>query len=229
MQSKTRVRNPGLSPLTTSSYSPAEERLNAASHGLGVILGMAGLVMMLVASAQDSVRLTSSAVYGASIILLFLASTIYHSVSLPKLKAILKTLDHCAIYLLIAGTYTPFMTISLASKGGLFYLLFIWTIAIAGIVFKIFWGHRFPKIGLTSYLLMGWFIVITGPEMLSSLAPNGLLLLAAGGLSYTLGSIFYVWKKLAFNHAIWHLFVLAGAILHFLSIYWYVLPANMSG
>ena len=137
----------------------------------------------------------------------------------------MKTLDHCAIYILIAGTYTPFMLISLENSGGNFYLSAIWTIALLGVLFKIFLGHQYPKISLASYLAMGWFVVIAGKEMLQNVSSEGLTLLAAGGLCYTIGAIFYAWKKLVFNHAIWHLFVLGGAGFHFFSIYWHVLPA----
>ncbi len=137
----------------------------------------------------------------------------------------MKTLDHCAIYLLIAGTYTPFMLISLSESGGTFYLIAIWTIALFGILFKLVFGHQYPKISLTSYLAMGWFVVVAGNEMLENVPDDGLFLLAAGGAAYTVGAIFYAWKNLFFNHAIWHLFVLAGACFHFFSIYWHVLPS----
>lgn len=211
-----------INPVNT--YSSAEEFANATSHGLGVILGIIGLILMLMIAGEHPANIISAIVYGTSIILLFLTSTIYHSVSTPSTRALMKTLDHCAIYLLIAGTYTPYMLISLANDGGTFYLVAIWTIALFGILFKIFYGHQFPKISLASYLAMGWFVVIAGREMLDNVSTDGLTYLAIGGISYTVGAGFYAWKKLLFNHAIWHLFVLAGAVFHFISIYWYVLP-----
>ena len=215
-------------PILNSVYSKAEELANSTSHGIGIILGIIGLVSMLLVAGSETSRLASAIIYGMSIILLFTTSTIYHSVTNQSTRALMKTLDHCAIYLLIAGTYTPFMLISLENSGGYFYLTAIWTIALLGVLFKIFLGHRYPKISLASYLAMGWFVVIAGKEMLQNVSSEGLTLLAAGGLCYTIGAIFYAWKKLVFNHAIWHLFVLGGAVFHFFSIYWYVLPAPMS-
>jgi hemolysin III len=209
-----------------SIYSAGEELANSLSHLAGVILGFIGLLLMLKISSDSNIKLISASIYGFSIILLFMTSTIYHSVRKTSTRAFMKTLDHCAIYLLIAGTYTPFMLISLSEHGGIFYLVAIWTIALFGILFKLFMGHKYPKISLASYLLMGWFVVIAGNDMLKNVPQNGLTLLAAGGISYTVGAIFYAWKKLFFNHAIWHLFVLVGACFHFFSIYWYVLPTS---
>ncbi len=210
-------------PTTVTVYSAAEELANALSHLLGVILSIVALILMLNVSADDSNKLLSSTIYGVSMILLFLTSTIYHSVKTASTRALMKTLDHCAIYLLIAGTYTPFMLISLEQSNGMFYLTSIWIIAALGILFKLTLGHRYPKTSLASYLFMGWFVVFAGNDMLTNVPEGGLYLLAAGGISYTLGAVFYAWESLFFNHAIWHIFVLAGAGLHFLSIYWYVL------
>jgi len=210
--------------ILNNVYSKAEEFANSTSHGIGVILGIVGLVSMLIIAGSETSRLASAIIYGTSIILLFTTSTIYHSVTNQSTRALMKTLDHCAIYLLIAGTYTPFMLISLENSGGNFYLTAIWTIALLGVLFKIFLGHRYPKTSLASYLAMGWFVIIAGKEMLQNVSSEGLTLLAAGGVCYTVGAIFYAWKKLVFNHAIWHLFVLGGAVFHFFSIYWYVLP-----
>jgi len=224
-KSANQIQNESLpTPELASTYSRNEELANAISHGIGIIFGVIALILMLAISENEFDLITSSMIYGVSIILLFSTSTIYHSVSKPSLRALMKTLDHSAIYLLIAGTYTPFMLISLKDNGGSLYLSAIWIIALLGIMFKIFLGHQYPKISLTSYLAMGWFVVIAGKEMLSSVPSEGLMLLAAGGISYTVGAVFYAWKKLTFNHAIWHLFVLGGAVFHFFSIYWYVLP-----
>jgi hemolysin III len=211
-------------PIISSVYSKAEEFANSTSHGIGVIFGIIGLVMMLLIAGSEASRIASAIIYGVSIIMLFSTSTIYHSVTHHSTRALMKTLDHCAIYLLIAGTYTPFMLISLENSGGHYYLTAIWIIALLGVLFKIFLGHRYPKTSLASYLAMGWFILIAGKELLANVSSEGLTLLAAGGICYTVGAIFYAWKKLVFNHAIWHLFVLGGAAFHFFSIYWYVLP-----
>ncbi len=215
-------------PTLINVYSKAEEFANSTSHGIGVIFGVIGLISMLLIAGSETSRLASAIIYGSSIILLFTTSTIYHSVTNQSTRALMKTLDHCAIYLLIAGTYTPFMLISLENNGGSLYLTAIWTIALLGVLFKLFLGHRYPKTSLASYLAMGWFIVIAGKEMSQNVSSEGLTLLAAGGICYTVGAIFYAWKKLIFNHAIWHLFVLGGAGFHFFSIYWYVLPTPVS-
>jgi len=214
------------SAVLNNVYSKAEEFANSTSHGIGIILGIIGLVMMLLTAGNDATRIASAIIYGLSVILLFSTSTIYHSVTNQSTRALMKTLDHCAIYCLIAGTYTPYMLISLENSGGYYYLTAIWTIALLGVLFKIFLGHRFPKTSLASYLAMGWFILIAGKDMLANVSSEGLTLLAAGGICYTIGAIFYAWKKLVFNHAIWHLFVLGGAGFHFFSIYWYVLPVH---
>jgi len=214
------------SQLVSSAYSKAEEIANSTSHGVGVVLGIAGLVLMLLVSQGEGVKIASSIVYGVSIILLFLASTLYHSVTKKSHRNVMKTFDHCAIYLLIAGTYTPFMLISLGDDGGWMYFTIIWSIAVVGVLFKIFLGHKYPKVSLISYLAMGWFVVVMGESMMANVSTDGLILLLAGGLCYTVGAFFYAWDKLAYNHAIWHGFVLGGAVCHFLSIYWYVLPID---
>lgn len=223
--SQSKQPSPLSQPVLSNVYSKAEEFANSTSHGIGVILGIVGLVSMLLIAGNETSRIASAIIYGTSIILLFTTSTIYHSVTNQSTRALMKTLDHCAIYVLIAGTYTPFMLISLENSGGNLYLTSIWTIALLGVLFKLFLGHQYPKTSLASYLAMGWFVVIAGKEMLQNVSSEGLTLLAAGGLCYTIGAIFYAWKKLVFNHAIWHLFVLGGAGFHFFSIYWYVLPA----
>ena len=214
-------------PYIPNTYSRAEDLANSISHAIGVVLGIAGLMLLLSAAGDDFNRMISALIYGVSIILMFLTSTIYHSITNPTTRVFMKTLDHCAIYLLIAGTHTPFMLVSLDGFGGIYYLIAIWTVAVFGIAFKLYFGHRHPKISLASYLAMGWFIVVAGKGMLINVATEGLYLLAAGGLCYTIGAIFYAWKSLVFNHAIWHLFVIAGAAFHFFSIYWYVIPTNV--
>lgn len=203
-------------------YSFAEELVNAITHGIGAMLSVAALTLMIVV-ASDAIALTSAIVYGTSMILLFLASTLYHAISHTPTKQVMKLLDHCAIYLLIAGTYTPFMLISLQGAWGYTLLSIVWLLAVAGIAFKIVLKHRFEKLSLVTYLGMGWLVVVAMPQMLANVALGGLILIASGGLAYTLGAVFYVIKKIPFNHAIWHLFVLIGSICHFLAIYLYVI------
>jgi len=169
-------------------------------------------------------HVVSCTIFGVTLIFLYSASTLYHSIQKPKAKSILKIIDHSCIYLLIAGTYTPFLLVTL--RGALGWIMFgvIWSMAIIGVLFKIFFVHRFKIISTAAYLLMGWIIVFLIKPLIASLPAGGIILLIAGGLAYSLGVIFYAWKKLPFNHAIWHLFVLAGSICHFCAIIFYVLP-----
>jgi hemolysin III len=209
-----------------SQYSDGEEVIHALTHAAGVLLSIAGLTWMLYLSisAADPWRIVSSVIYGTTLIALFLASTIYHGLYASKHRDIFKLLDHCAIYLLIAGTYTPFLLVSMRTSVGWWLFGTIWALATAGIIKKLWFRHRFPKVALASYLVMGWLIVIAAPQMAAALGPDGIAWLIAGGLAYTVGAVFYAWEKMPFNHAVWHLFVLAGGICHFLGIVWYVLP-----
>lgn len=213
--------------LAERIYTLGEEIANSVTHGIGALLSVAGLALMLVlaASQDDVTRIVSSIIYGSSLVLLFLLSTLYHSFRHHSIKAIFQVLDHCAIYLLIAGTYTPFLLISLKGIWGYSLMAVIWGLAIFGVIFKICYGDRHPKISLLTYLLMGWLILIAGTEMIARVPVEGLVLLAAGGLVYTLGTIFFIWDRLPYNHAIWHLFVLGGSICHFFAIYEYVIPS----
>lgn len=209
----------------TRAYSPAEEMANGISHGIGLLLSLVALTLMTLhtLSNQDPWHLFSALVFGLSLTVLYLASTLYHSIGGPKTKAKLKVFDHSAIYILIAGTYTPFLLLSLPGAFGSLLLAIVWLMALSGILFKVFLQHRFAKFSLISYLLMGWLGIVALPDLVDQLATPGLMLLGAGGLAYTLGAVFYAWRQLTFNHAIWHLFVLAGSICHFLAIYLYVL------
>jgi len=206
-------------------YSVAEEVVHALTHGVGVLLSIAGLSWMLYLSiaAADPWRIAASAIYGATLILLFLASTVYHSMYASRHREIFKLLDHCAIYLLIAGTYTPFLLVAMRSDTGWWVFGTIWALATAGIIKKLWFRHRFPKIALASYLAMGWLAVAVAPQMAEAIGPNGMAWLIAGGISYSVGAIFYVMKRMPFNHAVWHVFVLAGGVCHFLSITLHVL------
>lgn len=212
--------------LSGQVYSFAEEIANSISHGIGFIFGIVGLVLLLVQASESQagiIAITSYSLYGGSMILLFLASTLYHAIPHPNAKLWLKKLDHCAIYLLIAGTYTPFLLIGLKSPLAHGLMGVIWGLALAGILFKLFYVDRFEKLSVSTYLLMGWLSLIVIWQLALKLPAGGIWLLAAGGVIYSLGVIFYVSKRIPYNHAIWHGFVLAGSFCHFLSIYLYVI------
>ena len=207
-------------------YSVVEEIIHAITHGIGVLLSIAGLSWMLYVSisAADPWRILASSIYGATLIGLFLASTVYHSMYRSRHREIFKLLDHCAIYLLIAGTYTPFLLVAMRTDTGWWLFGTIWALATAGIVKKLWLRNRFPKIALASYLAMGWLCVVAAPQIAAAIGPNGMAWLVAGGISYSVGAIFYALDRLPYNHAVWHVFVLAGGVCHFLSVIWHVLP-----
>lgn len=214
----------GNKPLA-KSYSLAEEIANSVSHGVGVIFGIVSLVLMLNQAGQagaNALALTSYSLYGGSMILLYLASTLYHAIPHPPAKRWLKKVDHCAIYLLIAGTYTPFLLIGLASPLAKWLMVVIWLMAAVGIMFKLVFAHRFRAISIITYLTMGWLSLVVIYQLVQRLPAGGVALLAAGGVIYSLGVIFYVWERIPFNHAIWHGFVLGGTVCHFLAIYLFV-------
>ncbi|CDU07879.1 Hemolysin III [Vibrio coralliirubri] len=216
-----------MSASSASEYSDIEERANAITHGLGVVLGVVGLILLLVRAFDyqaDMLTVASMAIYGSSIILLFLASTLYHSITTEKTKRLLKTLDHCAIYLLIAGSYTPFLLVGLRTPLAMGLMVVIWGIALVGIIMKIAFVYRFKRLSLFIYLAMGWLSLIVVYQLAMNIEMGGLVLLALGGMIYSLGVIFYVAKRIPYNHAIWHLFVLAGCACHFFAIYLYVTP-----
>ncbi len=216
-----------MSASSASEYSDIEERANAITHGLGVVLGLVGLILLLIRAFDhqaDMLTIASMAVYGSSIILLFLASTLYHSITTEKTKRLLKTLDHCAIYLLIAGSYTPFLLVSLRTPLAMGLMAVIWGIALVGIIMKIAFVYRFKRLSLVTYLAMGWLSLVVVYQLAMNIEMGGLVLLALGGVIYSLGVIFYVAKRIPYNHAIWHLFVLAGCACHFFAIYLYVTP-----
>ncbi|QHM72302.1 PAQR family membrane homeostasis protein TrhA [Mixta intestinalis] len=206
-------------------YTLAEEIANSLSHGIGCIFGIVGLVLLLsqaITANAGTLAIVSYSLYGGSMILLFLASTLYHAIPWPRAKFWLKKLDHCAIYLLIAGTYTPFLLVGLDSPLAHGLMVVVWCLALAGIIFKLVFAHRFKALSLITYLLMGWLSLIVIYQLAIKLDQGGVWLLAAGGLIYTLGVIFYAIKRIPYNHAIWHGFVLGGSICHFLAIYFYV-------
>ncbi|OJY89873.1 MAG: hemolysin III [Lysobacterales bacterium 63-13] len=208
-------------------YSRAEEIASSLSHALGIVLGIAGLAVLAAFATLHggTSRIVSVSIYGTTLILLFTASTLYHAVPNPRAKPILRVLDHSAIFLLIAGTYTPFALISLRGAWGWSLFAIVWTLAIIGIALEL--RHvRNRVVAALLYLGMGWVGIVAIKPMLANIEPGGLWLLFAGGLCYTLGVPFYLWKRLPYNHALWHLFVLAGSVLQFFSVLLYVLPDN---
>lgn len=208
------------------TYSIAEEIANSLTHGAGAVLSIIGLVLLLAYAGpmNDPWKVISFSIYGISLVSLYLASTLYHSAKCPKRRAKYMMFDHCAIYLLIAGSYTPFLLVNMRDSVGWPMFAAVWGIAAVGITLKIAFGHRFHNLRLATYLIMGWLVVLAGSDLVESLASGGLTLLIAGGLTYTLGVIFYVGERIPFNHAIWHLFVLGGSICHYFAVYYYVLP-----
>lgn len=207
-------------------YSVAEEIANSVTHGLGVLFSIAGLAILTAfASLFGTVwHVVSCSIYGATQIFMYTASTLYHSIPLPRAKAVLRQFDHAAIFLLIAGTYTPFALVNLRGPWGWTILTVIWGFAILGIVLQTWLIRRSRLVATIPYLAMGWMAVIAIKPLLETVAPGGLLLLMCGGLAYTVGTIFYISRRLRFHHAFWHAFVLAGSMLHFFAILFYVIP-----
>ena len=212
--------------INANRYSRTEEIANSIIHGLGILLSIIGLaVIVSFASLVGTVwHIVSCSIYSTSQILMYTASTLYHSIPIERTKKVLRTLDHSAIYLLIAGTYIPFALVNLRGVWGWTLFGMVWGLAIFGIALQGFMLKQRSWINAIPYMAMGWLVVIAVKPLLSTVAPGGLSLLLAGGLAYTLGSIFYIWKRLPFNHAIWHGFVLLGSIFHYFAILFYVIP-----
>ncbi len=203
-----------------------EELASAITHGLGVLMSIAALVLMIMVSGSDPWKITSGAIFGTTLILLYLSSTLYHTMSSPRSKSFFQILDHAAIYLLIAGSYTPITLVTLRGLWGWSLFGIVWAMAIAGIMIKAFMKqNREHWISTVLYLVMGWLAVFVIGPLIKALPMPGLMMLVAGGLCYTFGVIFFVWNKLRFNHSLWHLFVLAGSTLHALVMILYVLQA----
>lgn len=203
---------------------PTEEKLNAWSHGLGVGLGIAALVLMLLGVDQTNpFGLFSVIVYGLSIILLFLASTCYHAITSSKRKHYFRVADHISIYLLIAGTYTPVLLIAIPNGLGWTLFWVVWGIAAFGLVLKLFFTGRFERFSTFLYLAMGWLAIIPYTELTTALDAKALALMIGGGAAYTVGVLFYTIERIPYNHFIWHLFVLGGASCHFFMVYLYVI------
>lgn len=206
------------------SYSAKEEALNVYSHGLGFVLSIAGLVLLVFRAVQygDAWHIVSFSIYGFSMIVLYLASTLFHAAKNPVRRRRLNIFDHASIFILIAGTYTPYLLVTLNGAWGWSLFGVVWGIALVGVVLKIFYTGRFRLASTIMYLLMGWVIIVAIKPLLQNLAPGGLWLLALGGVFYSIGAALYMIQKVPYNHAIFHLLVLLGSASHFLSIYYFV-------
>lgn len=212
--------------LQRAQYTFREEMANIGTHAVALILSIIGFIAMVRFAVLngDSLHIAGAAVFGAALVLAYAASTLYHSVWLPRHKHVFRLIDHSSIYVLIAGTYTPF-TLGLMRNGWGWTLFgIIWALAVAGVVFKLISSHRFKNVTVAIYLGMGWLAVIAFKPVLESMPPGCLTWVVLGGLMYTGGVAFYLWRRLPFNHAIWHLFVMGGSFSHFVAVYWYVLP-----
>lgn len=208
------------------TYSPLEEKINILSHAIGLVLSVIALLLLVMhPNVQGNLLYTVSfGIFGLSLIVLYAASTFYHRATNANLRGRLRIVDHASIYVLIAGTYTPFTLITLHSQTGWVIFSIAWAMALIGVVLKIFFTGRFGVVSTLMYVLMGWIIVFAINDLTRQLSPEGLFWLVAGGISYTLGAVLYAIKKIKFNHAIFHTFVLMGSISHFIAVYFYILP-----
>jgi hemolysin III len=210
-----------------SEYRLGDILANAITHGVGAAFALAGVVYLIVASTRgDTWLVVSCCIYGTTLVLVYLCSTLYHSLVRTRARHVFLVLDHSAIYLLIAGTYTPFMLVSMRGAVGWTLLGVVWGLAIAGVVFKSLAVGRFPAASATVYLLMGWCVVFAARPLLHSISRHGMMWLAVGGVAYTLGIVFFANDRLHFFHALWHVFVLAGSVAHYFAVLLYVVPAR---
>lgn len=209
-------------------YTLGEEIFNSVSHGVGAVLSVAALVLMTIVSVRihSTICIVSSAIYGASLILMYMSSTMYHSLTNETAKKVFRILDHGSIFLLIAGTYTPYTLVAMKGPVGISLFCIIWALAVVGIVLNSISLKKFAVISVACYILMGWAIVFAMKPLMAAVEKTAIILLFIGGVIYTLGIIFYAMKKIKYMHSIWHLFVLAGSMFHFFSIFLYVLPLN---
>jgi hemolysin III len=215
-----------ISNITVPQHSPAEELANSITHGIGAVLSIGALGILTAFSSLfgNTWHIVSCSIFGATLILLYTTSTLYHSIQIPQAKTVLRVFDHAAIFLLIAGTYTPFLLVNIRGPWGWSLFAVVWTIALLGVVFQVSLLRRWPVASVGLYVGMGFLILFAIKPLVASITPDGLRLLIAGGLAYILGLVFYGWSRLPYHHAVWHLFVLAGSTLHFFSVLFYVIP-----
>ena len=211
-------------PLTTRIS--IEELANSITHGIGLALSMGGFVVLLVLAAVRGTawQIVGCAIYGTTLVCVYTASTLYHGIPLSHFRRILRILDHSAIYLLIAGTYTPFLLVNLRGAWGWSLLGVVWALAMAGIVFKVWFVDRFQILSTVIYIAMGWLALIAVKPLIRAVPIAGIIWLVAGGLLYTIGVLFFACKRVPYHHAIWHIFVMAGSICHFLAVWYSVVP-----
>jgi hemolysin III len=209
-------------------YPPAEERINIASHALGLALSLVALILLVARAAiyGNAWHIISFSIFGLSLVMLYTASTVYHSSKDPKLRTRLRIVDHASIYILIAGTYTPFTLVTLNGHTGWWIFGITWGLALTGIILKLFFTGRFEIVSTLMYVFMGWVIVFAIEPLVNNFSAEGIAWLVAGGVAYTLGAILYGVRIMKYNHATFHLFVLLGSAMHFVSVFFYVLPAR---
>ncbi|MGE5627615.1 MAG: PAQR family membrane homeostasis protein TrhA [Solirubrobacterales bacterium] len=207
-------------------YTRGEEIANVVTHGIGTLFAIAGLVLLILFSSSygDDWYTVSYTVYGITLVVLYLESTLYHGITNKKIKALFRIFDHSSIYLLIAGTYTPFTLTVLRGKIGWTIFITVWTLAIAGIVLKFFFVGKFKVLSTIMYVVMGWMIIFAIKPLMAVVPHYGLVLLFAGGIFYTVGAVLYLLDKIPYNHAVWHMFVLGGSTCHFFCILFYLFP-----
>jgi hemolysin III len=210
--------------IKTVFYPPFEEKINIISHGIGIIMSVIASVFLIVKGIEDNnaINLFSYIIYGLSLTLLYSASTIYHNSKTESVRRKLNIFDHASIYVLIAGTYTPYSLITLHGTTGWIVFGIIWGLAISGVILKLFFIGKYKILSTAMYVFMGWLMIIAISPMIENLSKEGLIWLLAGGISYTIGAVLYSIKKIKFNHAIFHILVLIGSVSHFISIYFYV-------
>jgi hemolysin III len=204
-----------------------EEAANSLTHGVGLVLAIGGLAVLAISAGRHGTgrAFVGCVVFGATLVALYSASTLYHAVPHPRAKGVLRALDHSAIFLLIAGTYTPFTLVTLRGPWGWSLFAVVWGLAVSGIALRLALGRRPTALFVGLYLGMGWCVVVAAKPLLAAVPPGGIALLAAGGLAYSSGVVFYLWRRLPYHHAIWHAFVLAGSTFHYLAVLRYVAPA----
>lgn len=213
---------------TKRLFTLGEEIVHSITHGIGAGLSIAGLTLLIVKAVLygNVNQIVSFSIYGATLVILYLASTLYHSFQYPRVKRIFKVIDHVSIYLLIAGTYTPFLLVGLKGAWSWTLLVIIWGLAILGVSFKALFVHRFQKLSVLAYILMGWLSVVMLKELSVNIPIGGLIWLAVGGVVYTVGVIFYVLQKIPYMHVVWHVFVLGGSICHYFAVLFYLAPSH---
>ncbi len=210
------------------TWTFGEEIGNSVTHGLALVASIVGLVVLVVATSRrgDAWVVATCSVYAVTLVLLYLSSTLYHALSTTRARHVFQVIDHSAIYLLIAGTYTPFALVNLRGPWGWTLFAVVWGLAAFGIAVKAMYGPRWPVLSTIVYVLMGWAAVFAFKPLVQHVAPAGVAWLAAGGIAYTAGIVFYAWERLRYSHMVWHLFVVTGSVCHYVSVFWYVSPAR---